>query len=106
MASPQYERGYTKIATELLKEIYFRITNPTHLRLLLFTIRFTYGYNRRDFDTNLTSIGKALRLTPEYCRDMLIDISENRRILKVEWKSLKIVNISVVKDYEKWQIEK
>ncbi len=105
MASPQCERGYTRIATELLKEIYFRISNPTHLRLVLFTIRFTYGYNRKDFDTNITSIGKALRLTPEYCRDMLIDISESCRILKVEWKTPKSVNISVVKDYEKWKTD-
>ena len=106
MANPQLENGYIRISTELFKEIYYRITNPTHLRLVMFVIRFTYGYNRKDFDTNTTSIGKALRLSPEYCRNMIIDISDSCRILKVLWKSAKIVNLSIEKNYEKWKIER
>lgn len=105
MANPQVENGYTKIATELLKEIYYRITNATHLRIVLFVIRFTYGYNRKEFETNVTSIGKSLGISPDYCRSMLIDLSDKCQILKCEWKNPKVLTISLVKDYEHWMLD-
>ena len=103
MANPQLNGGYTRISTELLKAIYYHITNPTHLRLVLFVIRFTYGYQRKDFETHVGSISTSLRLSPEYCREILIDISDNCRILKVLWKTSKTVTISINKDYDKWR---
>lgn len=106
MANPQVERGYIKISTELFKEIYFRIHNPTHLRIVLFVIRFTYGYKRKEFDTNLTSIGKVLQLSTEYCREMIYDLSDKCRVLKVKWKSPVSLTIEMVKDYEKWRFER
>ena len=105
MASPQLENGYLKISTELFKEIYYRITNPTHIRIILFVIRFTYGYKRKEFDTNLSSIGTTLRLSTEYCRDMLYDLSDKCRILKIKWKTPQTLTIELVKDYDKWQTE-
>ncbi len=105
MASPQLEKGYVKISTELLKAIYYHITNPTHLRLVLFVIRFTYGYRRKEFKTNVKSIGTTLRLTPEYCRSMIDDISDNCRILKVKWENQFILTISLNKNYDKWKKE-
>ncbi len=105
MANPQVENGYIKLSTELFKAIYYHITNPTHLRLVMFVIRFTYGYKRKEFDTNLTSIGKALRLSTEYCRDMIYDISDKCRILNAHWKTNKVVTLSINKDYDKWKIE-
>ena len=104
MASPQLERGYTRISTELLKAIYYHITNPTHLRLVLFVIRFTYGYNRKEFETNISSIRTSLRLSAEYCRDMLTDI-ELKKILKIKWASCHKLEISLNKNYDKWKTE-
>ena len=105
MANPQVEHGYIKISTELFKEIYYRINNPTHLRLILFIIRFTYGYKRKEFDTNPVSIGKALRLSTEYCREMIYDLSDKCRVIKAHWKTAKIVTLTLVKDYDKWHLE-
>lgn len=105
MANPQVEHGYIKISTELFKEIYYRITNPTHLRLVLFVIRFSYGYKRKDFETNVSSITKALRITNEYCRNMLYDM-EKSNILKIKWHSVYKLWITLNKNYEKWTIDR
>ena len=97
MANPQLEKGYIRVSTELFKAIYYNITNPTHLRLMLFVIRFTYGYKRKEFLTNITSISTTLRLTDEYCRSMISDM-ENYGFLHIEWKSHKKIQISLNKN--------
>lgn len=102
MASPQLEKGYLKISTELFKAIYYNITNPTHLRLILFVIRFTYGYKRKEFKTNISSISTTLRLSDDYCRSMLSD-TEKYKILKIEWLTHKKLEISLNKNYEQWR---
>ena len=86
-------------------QIYFKVTNPTHLRLILFVIRFTYGYRRKEFDTNLSSIGTSLRLSTEYCRDMLYDLSDKCRVLEIKWKTPHTLTLRLVKDYDKWNFE-
>ncbi len=106
MANPQLEKGYVRISTELLKAIYYHITNPTHLRLVLFVVRFTYGYRRKEFDTHTKSIGTTLRLSTEYCQDMIHDISDKCRVLNANWKSNSLVTLSINKDYDKWRIDK
>jgi len=103
MVDVQVERGYTRIATDLLKAIYYHITNPTHLRIILFVIRFTYGYNRKEFTTNIESMRTSLRISPDYCREQLVDLADKCRILKIEWETTKTLKISLVKDYDKWR---
>ena len=105
MANPQLENGYLKISIELFKQVYFRITNPTHLRLVLFVIRFTYGYKRKGFDTNLSSIGTTLQLSTDYCREMLYELSDKCRVLEIKWKTQKTLTIRLLKDYDKWNFE-
>lgn len=104
MANPQVENGYIKISTELFKEVYFRVTNPTFLRIIMFVIRFSYGYKRKEFETNITSMIKSLRVTSEYLRNMLYDM-EKRHILKVKWLGCHKLTLELNKNYEKWNIE-
>ena len=105
MANPQVENGYIKISTELFKAIYYNVTNPTHLRLLLFVIRFTYGYKRKEFRTNVSSISTTLRLSTDYCREMLLDISDKCQILKIKWETPKKITIGLNKNYDDWRKE-
>ena len=106
MANVQCERGYTRIATELLKAIYYKVTNPTHLRIILFVIRFTYGYNRKDFQTNVSSLATTLRLSADYCREQLVDLSDKCLVIKIKWTSLKHLTISLNKDYDSWNFDR
>ena len=105
MKSPQLKNGYVRISTELLMAIIYRITNPTHLRLVLVTIRFTYGYNRKEFRTNVGSLATIVRLSTEYCRDMIHDMSDNSRIINVNWVTPKSLTISINKDYDEWRLD-
>ena len=47
MANPQKENGYTTIANELLEAIYCGKFSPTEFKMLLFILRYTYGFNRK-----------------------------------------------------------
>ena len=47
MASPQLENGYTRVANELLEAISRFPFNGSQLRLLLFLIRKTYGFQKK-----------------------------------------------------------
>jgi len=104
VADVQIEKGYIKISTELFKQIYYKLINPTHLRIILFVIRFTYGYKRKEFTTNLNSIGTTLNLTPDYCKEMILEL-ERRHILLLEWTTAHTLEIQLIKDYDKWKLE-
>ena len=46
MANPKLENGYTKIANELLEAIYRSQFKASQFKILLFIIRYTYGFQR------------------------------------------------------------
>ena len=50
MASPQLERGYTRIANEILEALFkFNLTG-TQSKIVWFVIRHSYGFGRRDVE--------------------------------------------------------
>jgi len=105
MASPQIEHGYTKIANELLQAIYKYITNPTWLRVALLIIRLTYGWNRKEVISNVTSFATTLRISEEYIKNILIEM-EHSCMVRIEWKGPRKFKLSLEKDYEKWTFVK
>lgn len=48
MASPQLEKGHTRIANEILSEIMKVSLNGTQFRLVMVIWRYTYGFSRKD----------------------------------------------------------
>lgn len=61
MASPQTENGYTKIANELLEHLlYDTKVSVGELKLLLFVIRKTYGYSKKDDQISLSQFVKGI----------------------------------------------
>lgn len=101
MASPQCENGYTKFANELLDKMCYYITNPTHLRLLLWIGRLTYGWSRKETETNYQSLATKLNLKKETIQNNLRELSDRKFIIFIPISPEKFL-VSINKDYERW----
>ena len=60
MADPQLEKGYTRIANELLEAVCRTNLSGSELRILLYIIRRTYGFNRSYAEIPLSEIAGAV----------------------------------------------
>ncbi len=103
MASPQVENGYTRIANELLQAICNKLTNSTWVRIIFWTIRLTYGFNRKEVQSNYAAYATKLNLTKDTIRHAFMDL-ENRKIIFFRVITQDVFVISVNKDYELWKI--
>ena len=56
MANPQLEKGYTRIANEILMEIMKADLNGTQFRILLAIWRFTYGFQRKEYEMSYSQL--------------------------------------------------
>jgi phage replication O-like protein O len=113
LASPQVENGYTRIANELLEQIYQITLSAYEYRVLLYLIRKTYGFHRKQAAISLS----------QFERETGIDRRNvHRAIKRLQNQNIVIVQIDdravskkttgeglyyeVQKDYNKWKIEK
>ena len=104
MASPQIENGYTRIANELLEAICNKLTNSTWIRVLIWTIRLTYGFNRKEVQSNYGAYATKLNLTKDTVKNALLDMFDRKIIiLAVITKEMFVITIN--KNYELWKIE-
>ena len=55
----QLEDGYTKIANEILEQLARIKLNGTQYRILLVVLRYTYGYNRKQWELSRSFLSKA-----------------------------------------------
>ena len=105
MADPQIENGYTRIANELLEAVCRLNFSGGEMRILLYIIRRTYGFNRSFAEMPLQEIAAAVGMkkvnvsrTLKKLRELnLIDLHPNRGTIPQ--------TISIVKNYEKWAVE-
>jgi len=69
MSNPQLENGYIKIATEIWEAlIKYRISGE-EMKCLMFIIRKTYGWNKKQDDISLYQFGQATdMIKPSICR--------------------------------------
>lgn len=63
MANPQAEDGHTKIANEILDALISANLSGQEMRITLFVIRKTYGYNKVEDFIALSQMMKALRIS-------------------------------------------
>lgn len=99
MASPQTEKGYTKIANELLDAIVATPLPDNEHRMLLFIIRKTYGYNKKQDRISLTQFEKALKRSRPVISKTLKNLIIRNMVVRTP-----LLVISLEKDYEKWVV--
>lgn len=59
MASPQVENGYTKLANEILEKLSLPGINGSEYRVIIFVVRKTYGFHKKQDRISLTQFQKG-----------------------------------------------
>ena len=103
MASPQKENGYTPIANELLEAIYRTNFTSTELKTILFTMRYTYGFSRKEHELSLNFISKGIGISKRYISSSVSKLIEDNVLQVVrEHTDTQSRIIKLNKNYNKW----
>ena len=105
MADPQIKNGYTRIANELLEAICRLNISGNEMRILLYIIRRTYGFNRSYAEIPLSDISEALGMRKNHISEALKRLTVKKIVELHPNKGTKPQTISIVKNYEKWVVE-
>ncbi len=105
MADPQLRNGYTKIANELLEALCRLNISGNEMRILLYIIRRTYGFNRSYAEMPLSEISAAVGIRKNHVSEVLNRLSAKNIIELHSNRGIKPQTISIVKNYEKWAVE-
>lgn len=108
MADPDLKNGYTKIANEILEAVIRAGLNGAETAVLLYVVRKTYGFSKKEDEISLTQFEKATGYTrPTVCKAV-----KNLLLVKI----LLLVNCGnsrtsanrylLNKDYDSWQLVK
>ena len=105
VANPQLKNGYTKIANELLEAICRLNISGNEMRILLYIIRRTYGFNRSYAEISLSEIASAVGTRSVHISRALKKLSALNLIELRSSEGVRPQTISIVKDYEEWTVE-
>ncbi len=105
MANPQLQNGYTRIANELLEAVCRLNISGNELRILLFIVRRTYGFNKSSTNISLTEISEATGVRKNHVSRALKKLSDLKIIKRQTFSGTKSQSISIVKNYEEWTVE-
>ena len=103
--NPQVENGYVRIATELFEQLYQIPLNGSQIRIVLFIIRNTYGFNRKTWKMSAGYIARGTGICTRVVQREIKKL-ENCNILKVSHAGIgKIGSIGINKKYSEWMIK-
>ena len=95
MASPQPDR-FVRVSTELLEAVITTKFTATQLKIVLWVIRKTYGWNRKTTLFSWYSMARELQLSRSNVHE------EGRRLINAGVLCFIKGEIGIQKDYEKW----
>lgn len=103
MASPQLNKGYTRIANEILNIIMQVNLNGTQFRLVMAIWRLTYGFNRKEREMSVTLLSNTINASrSQVARELNALI--NRKIILSTGTGVKGASVLMFnKNYEEWQ---
>lgn len=108
MASPQVKNGYTRIANDLLEKIMSSGLNGTEMSVVLFVIRKTYGFGKKEDAISISQFAKAIPVTrPAICNALKVLKVVKILLLVKKGNSAKRSNLYTFnKNYDEWQLVK
>ena len=98
---PQLERGYTRIAHELLEEILLYPFTGGELKLVFAIIRSTYGWGRKEAVLYVAELAKMTGLSPRHTKRLLQRLARDRVLLKKPISRVRVV-IGLNKHFSTW----
>ncbi len=102
MANPQKENGYTAIANELLEHLIQMKLNGSQLRVLLFIMRRTYGFNKKSAPMSLSFIANGVGIRSNAAYRALHQLEDMKMISITHGSTASPQIISIEKNYQKW----
>jgi phage replication O-like protein O len=107
MASPQKENGHIRIANELYEKILVSNFTKRELKIILAIIRFTYGFNRKEWELSVRFISKATGIEFQHISNSITSLIDKNVIMISEsstHKQGRIIKLN--KDYETWNLNR
>ena len=108
MANPQIEDGHTKIANDLFEKIISSGLNGTELSVILFLIRKTYGFQKKQDYISLNQFMACIPVSrPTICKAL-----KNLQLVKIiklvkKGNSINMANLyALSKNFDTWQLVK
>lgn len=100
VGNPQVEDGHTKIANELLDAIIRFDFTKRELNLVLFVIRKTYGYNKKQDWIALSQFSIGTGFSKGNVSEAIKALVSKNVFLKQELKNIYVIGLN--KNYTKW----
>ena len=102
MSNPQKENGFTAIANELLEALIAYRISGEQMKCLLFIIRKTYGYQKKEDAIALSQFSEYTKMNkPAVCRALKSLQNKNMIIIKFDNKVAKTYQFN--KQYKTWK---
>ncbi len=106
MANPQLDNGYIRIANELYIEIYKADLSASELRIVLFIMYQTYGFNKKTKKLSANYISNSIGIPVKTIRRAISTlIDKNILVAKSNGKNNTAKSYGIQKDYEKWVLK-
>lgn len=102
MASPQLEKGHTRIANEIIEQITKTNLNGTQLRLVLVIWRYTYGFRRKEHEFTLSFLAESLDTVKSHIGRELHTLIERKIITVVGIGQRRGRILKFNKNYDEW----
>lgn len=81
------KKGYTKIENNIFSYLYRNDLNASELKVLLFLIRYTAGFNRQTTRASYRFIAEGTNLSPETCRKAIKKLC-GKNLIRVEYQAI------------------
>lgn len=101
MANPQLENGYTKISNEILDQLIRIKINSDALKVSLFVIRKTYGFNKKQDRISLSQFVLATQLKKSVICRALTRLNNMNIIIRIANDECTIYRFN--KDFDTWK---
>ncbi len=102
MANPQLEGGHTRISHHIIEALVRSNLSGAQIRAILWIIRLTYGFHRKEMITNVGAFATKLKSTKGYVKQVFGEL-ERLHVITVEWGTPETCKVIFNKDFDKWK---
>lgn len=102
MASPQLEKGHTRIANEILEVIAKTNLNGTQFRIVTILWRYTYGFHRKKYEMPLSFIAEKTGTSKSHVDRELKSLIERKIVTVVGVGPRRGRILTFNKNYKEW----
>lgn len=102
---PQLERGYTRVAQELLEAILLYPFTGGELKLVFAVMRSTYGWGRKEAVLYISELSNMTGLSPRHTKRLLQRLARDRVLNKKAISRVRVV-MGLNKHFSTWRLRR